>query len=92
MKYFAIALGTLAMVFAIVGFVSLKSLPKMARRMLIAELEERFHSTIEIGDIQVRSVLEILARDISLRYQGRNDVPPLMTIQRLSGSATLIGL
>ncbi len=93
-KYFAIALGTLATVFAIIGFVSLKWLPKMARRILIAELEERFHSTIEIGDIQVGSVmpLEILARDISLRYYGRSDVPPLMTIQRLSGLADLSGL
>lgn len=93
-KYFAIVLGTLAVVFTIVGVVSFRSLPKMARRILIAELEERFHSTIEIGDIQVGSVmpLEIFARDITLRYHGRNDVPPLMTIQRLSGSATLSGL
>jgi hypothetical protein len=93
LKHFVIG-GTFAAVMTIVGFISLKSLPKMARRILIAELEESFHSTIEVGEIQVGGVmpLEILARDIILRYYGRTDVPPLMTIQRLSGSATLSGL
>jgi hypothetical protein len=94
LKYFGVAIGTLAALFTIFGFISLRSLPKMARRILVAELEERFHSTIEIGEIQVGGImpLEILARDITLRYHGRNDVSPLMTIQRLSGSASLNGL
>jgi hypothetical protein len=62
-EYFGIALGTLAGVLTIVGFISAKSLPKMARRILIAELEERFRGAIEIGEIQVGGVmpLEILA-------------------------------
>ena len=93
-KYFAVALGALALAITIVGLIALKSLPNMARRVLIRDLQVRFHSTIEIGDIQVRGLLplRIVARDITLRYHGRNDVPPLMSITQLSGSADFHGL
>lgn len=90
-KYFGVALGTLGAVLAIGGVIALKSLPRMARRILIADLQERFHSTIEIGAIQIRGIVpvRIVARDITFRYQGRNDVPPLMVIQQVTGSADL---
>ena len=93
-KYFAMALGTLTLAITIVGLVALKSLPNMARRILIGDLQVRFHSTIEIGEIQVHGLmpLRIVARDITLRYHGRNDVPPLMSIERLTGSADLYSL
>jgi AsmA-like protein len=90
-QYLAIALGAFGVSIAIVGLIALKSVPNMARRILIRDLQQRFHSTIEIGEIQVHGLipLKIVARDITLRYQGRDDVPPLMSIERLSGSADL---
>jgi hypothetical protein len=93
-KYFGVALATLGAVLAICGLIALKSLPGMARRILIEDLQERFHSTIEIGEIQVHGIIPVrlLARDITLRYQGRNDVPPLMAIEQLTASADLHGL
>ena len=93
-KYFGMALATLGAVLAFGGIIALKSLPRMARRILIEELQERFHSTIEIGEIQIQGAIpvRIVARDIILRYQGRNDVPPLMVIAQLTGSANLHGL
>jgi hypothetical protein len=93
-KYFGVALATLGAIMTIGGVVALKSLPRIARRILIADLQERFHSTIEIGEIQVRGVVpvKIVARDITLRYHGRNDVPPLMAIEQVTGSAGLRGL
>lgn len=73
---------------------ALKSLPRITRRIVIADLQVRFHSTIEIGEIQVRGILPltISVRGIVLRYHGRYDVPPLMAIERLTGSADLHGL
>lgn len=92
--YFGVALATLGAVLAIGGVIAVKSLPRVVRRILIADLQERFHSTIEIGEIQVRGLMpvRIVARDITLRYRGRTDVPPLMAIEQLTGSADLHGL
>jgi hypothetical protein len=57
----AIVLGTLGLVLAIATLIALRSLPQLARRILIAELEERFHSTIEIVDIRVDGVRPLTA-------------------------------
>lgn len=80
---------TLGLVLAISGVIAERNLPGLARRILIGELEQRFQSTIEIGAIDVRGLIpvRIQARDIILRYHGRTDVPPLMRIQQLTGSA-----
>ena len=93
-RFWGIALAALGAVFTIAALIALKSLPRIARQVLIAELQERFHSTIEIGDIRVHGVrpLTIVAQDITLRYQGRSDVPPLMAMDRLTGSASLYNL
>jgi hypothetical protein len=76
-----------------VGLIARQSLPGLARRILIAVLQDRFHSSIEIDDIRVQGVspITIVARDVTLRYQGRNDVPPLMTMVQLTASASLHG-
>jgi hypothetical protein len=60
-KFLAIVLGTLGLVLAIATLIALRSLPQLARRILIAELEERFHSTIEIVDIRVDGVRPLTA-------------------------------
>ena len=87
------ALAALGAVFIIAGLVALKSLPRIARPIVIADLQERFRSTIEIGQIEVHGWIppRIVASDIVVRYHGRNDVPPLMTVKRLTGSASLSG-
>ena len=92
-RYWKIALGAFALGLAVAGLIALKTLPGIARRVVIAELQEHFRSTIEIGGIQVHGLIpvRIVANDIVLRYHGRNDVPPLMTIKRLTGSADLHG-
>lgn len=86
-------LATGGILFIIAGFVALKSLPRMARQIVIADLQERFRSTIEIGEIEVDGFLppRIVAGNILLKYHGRTDVPPLMTVKRLTASASLSG-
>src|SRR5690348_7956116 len=90
-KYLRVALATLAAAFGITCVLALKSLPAAARQSIVAELEQRFHSTIEVADIQISGVipLRIVAHNITLRYHGRSDVPPLMTITRFVGTAKL---
>lgn len=93
-RYLAVALAALTAVLTITGLVALKLLPQIARQIVIADLQERFNSTIEIGQIQVDGFIppSITASGIVLRYQGRNDVPPLMIVERLTASASLLGV
>jgi AsmA-like C-terminal region len=88
-----VALGALA-ILAVLAHLAFNSLPAFGRRILIADLQQRFHSAIEIGEIHIHGVmpLTIVARHITLRYHGRSDVPPLMTIEGVTASAELRAL
>jgi AsmA-like protein len=90
-RYVAIVLALLTGVLGVMIVFASKSLPVFARRMLIETLEERFQSTVEIGEIDVYGLAPITigARHVVMRYHGRKDVPPLMTIDRLTVSADL---
>ncbi|HZR65078.1 MAG TPA: hypothetical protein VFA85_08025 [Terriglobales bacterium] len=94
MKYFGIALVAIGLVATVALALAARTFPKIARRAVIGELEERFHSTIEIGEIRITHLFppRILVRDITLRYHGRSDIPPLMVIERLTGSADVRSL
>jgi hypothetical protein len=91
-RYIGIVLGLVAGVLAVTIVFASKSLPGFAQRMLIETLEERFQSTVEIGEIDVYGLapITIAARHVVMRYHGRKDVPPLMTIDRLTASADLL--
>ena len=90
-RYLGTALALAAGVLAVTSVIVLKSLPGFARRVLIQTLEERFQSTVEIGEIDVYGLapVTVAARHVVMRYHGRKDVPPLMTIDQLIASADL---
>jgi len=90
-RYLGTALALAAGLLAATSALVLKSLPGFARRALIQTLEERFQSTVEIGEIDVYGLVPITvaARHVVMRYHGRKDVPPLMTIDHLIASADL---
>ena len=64
------------------------------REYLVTALSERFHSDVQIRDITVYVYprVYVVAHGISLRFHGRTDVPPLMTIETLTLSANLRAL
>ncbi|HUJ83774.1 MAG TPA: hypothetical protein VLW83_17950, partial [Candidatus Acidoferrales bacterium] len=64
------------------------------REYLVTALGERFHSDVQIRDLQVYVYprVYVAAHGISLRFHGRTDVPPLMTIETLTLSANLRAL
>jgi hypothetical protein len=64
------------------------------RQRVVAALEERFDAKVELAAFQV-SVFprpEIRGEGLRVRYKGRTDVPPLISIDAFSASAGLIGL
>ncbi len=64
------------------------------REYLVTALGERFHSDVQIRNLQVYVYprVYVAAHGISLRFHGRTDVPPLMTIETLTLSANLKSL
>jgi AsmA-like protein len=61
------------------------------KEYLVTALSERFHSDVQIRDITVYVYprVYVVAHGISLRFHGRTDVPPLMTMETLTLSANL---
>ncbi len=84
---FIVALAVLANVLAVGIRSDIKSSIKRS-------LEDRYESVAEIRDFQVSLFPQVhaVARGIVLRYQGRTDIPPLITIDKMTLSTGLIGL
>jgi hypothetical protein len=69
-------------------------LPGEIRRRFVSSLEAHFASTVEIQRFHVIVFprIYVSAEGIVLRHNGRTDVPPLITIEKLTLSADLISL
>jgi AsmA-like protein len=68
--------------------------PERIEDRIIAALIERFASqvTVASADISVFPALKASGTQLTFRYQGRTDVPPLATIPSFAASAPLAGL
>ena len=58
----------------------------LIKRQIIAGLEERLESQIEFEDTQVEMFprVQVSIESVVLRHRGRTDIPPLMTMKRLT--------
>ncbi len=61
------------------------------RPATIALLEERFDSKVELTDLEVRFVptLSVRAEGLTVRHQGRTDIPPLIAIRAFTVSSSV---
>lgn len=68
--------------------------PERIQQRVLAALNERFDSEVSVGsvDISVYPMLTTSGTDLTFRYQGRTDVPPLITIRSFGASAPISGL
>ncbi len=83
---FAVLLATLASLFTRVT--------PHVRDLAVKALNERFDSETEIATLQV-SIFpqpEVSGTGLVVRYKGRRDVAPLITVKAFSASATIPGL
>jgi AsmA-like C-terminal region len=64
------------------------------RHRMIATLSERLDSRVELGDLHLRvfPALHAEGSDLIIRWHGRTDVPPLISIAAFSVDASLSGL
>ena len=66
--------------------------PILQRRAAEA-LSDRFDSEVEIRDFHASLLdLKIYGGGLVVRYHGRHDVPPLISVDKFSGEASLAGL
>src|SRR6516162_10288647 len=64
----------------------------LIRRSITHALEERFHSKVELADLHINAHrgVQIVGHNLSLRYHGGDDVPPLIQVESFSFSAGLL--
>jgi hypothetical protein len=59
----------------------------LARQRLIAYLEERFDSKVEIGKLDFRLLggtsIEATGKNFKLRFEGRTDIPPIIAFDQI---------
>ncbi len=86
--------GVVVVVIAAVTIGLTVGLRGILRRNVETVLRERFESDVEIKDLQVFVFprIHVQAHSIVLRFKGRRDIPPLMTIEKLTLVANLWGM
>jgi hypothetical protein len=81
--------GILAGVLAgLIIFVSLKlrNIDDRVREWVVAQLQEKFHSDVELGELHVRVLpdLGVVGEELTLRINNRKDLPPMFHVAKFS--------
>ena len=83
-----------ALILIIGGYLYLRTnfAEALIRRSITQALEERFHSKVELADLHINVYrgVQIVGHNLSLRYHGGDDVPPLIQVESFSFSAGLL--
>jgi AsmA-like protein len=87
-------LSTLVLLSLIVLFSFHGTIQKLVRHRTEAYLKARFQSDVEFKDFQVwvRPGVHVMVSGLTLRHQGRTDVPPLIEIRKVSFDTSLSGI
>jgi hypothetical protein len=64
------------------------------RRLATLALQQRFDSEVEFRDLQIKLLprLSVVGHNLTLRYHGRTDMPPLVQIETFSFSGGLLAV
>jgi hypothetical protein len=75
-------------------FVSAVEVGGLVKRRVIAGLEERLESKVEFENTQVGVFprVHVSIEKLVLRHRGRTDIPPLMTMEKLTLTGSIVGL
>lgn len=67
---------------------------KQIRLAVTRALSDRFQTQVELRTLKIRvfPMVHITGEDLVLRYHGRQDVPPLIQVEKFSFSAGILGL
>ena len=87
-------LAGLCVVLSIALFIVSKRFEPEARKWLLAAIEKRYRSGVEIGAFHASlyPIPKATVEDVVVRFHGRTDLPPLAKIRKMSLEATLWGV
>ncbi len=91
--WWIVAAAVLVVVIAAAA-IGARSISPWVRHRIVQTLEENFASRLELKslDVSLFPSVRITGRDVVLRYNGRTDVPPLITMQQFSAETSLLAL
>ena len=80
-------------VLSIITTVAIVRFQPIARQYAISALREQYHSDVQLGDLQISLFPRVKAtgENLVFRLQGRENLPPLITIRRFTIEARLVG-
>lgn len=80
----------LVVVAAGAGWLVLRRVEPWLHQAIVSTLSERFDSEVTLGALEVSlwPVPALRGEGLTLRHQGRRDLPPLITVRAFSGAAT----
>ena len=88
-----ILVGLLA---GLIVFVSIKlrNIDDRVREWVVAQLQEKFQSDVELGELHVRVLpdLGVAGEELSIRYHNRPDLPPMFHVARFSFNLGWLGI
>jgi len=92
-KWIAIALGLIA-ILIVGGFVFRGAMSQYARGQIIRSLQAEFAGRLEVKSLSVDvfPAFHLAGEGLVLRYHDRTDLPPLISIRRLSADSNLLAL
>jgi AsmA-like C-terminal region len=90
-------LGILAgLVAGLILFISLRvrNIEDRTRGWVVSELEERFHSEVQLDELHVSLVpsMGVTGEGLAIRYHNRSDLPPMFRVQRFSFNLGVLGI
>lgn len=86
--------AALGLVVLILGPWLISRANRLLRAKAAQTLRNRFDSEVEIRELQLSVFprLKLAAKGVVMRYQGRRDIPPLISIDRLEAEGGMVGL
>ena len=89
-KWLAIG-GTIVLALVVGATVSNRVLSRMARERMMRSLRQSFASDLEIKNLEVSIFprLHASGEELVLRFKGRKDLPPLISLRRFTADASL---
>lgn len=89
-----LAAGAILLISGVVLLSQASRLTPHVRNRVVAALEDRFDSTVQLDEFQVSMFPrpEVWGRGLSVYYKGQKDGPPLIAIREFSAGASVVGL
>jgi len=86
--------GAVLLALIAAAWASRDALARLVRARLVRGLQESFASDLQIGrlDVRVFPGLHLTGENIVLHYQGRRDLPPLISIRKLTADDNVAAL